>query len=270
MTGDIDCATARLELGVYLLGAIEPAGRALVNHHLTECPRCREELAGLAGLPALLRKVPIREAAQFLMPGAGSTVPGPLLEAALARAARIRRRRRRLTAAAAAALIAATAAAWATATPHAPARPPAAAAPLWAATAQAANPATHAWAAVRYTARPWGTELAVRVTGIPPGTRCQLWVTGARGQHLAAGGWIITGGHQPTWYPASVPVPAASVRGFEVTAAGKPTVIVPVRHRPPGTRRARTGTTARPGGSAALRSTVPQVLGSERTARPVT
>ena len=53
------CAQIRPELGVYVLGTIAPADRAMVDRHLASCPRCREEVAGLAGLPALLRKVPI-------------------------------------------------------------------------------------------------------------------------------------------------------------------------------------------------------------------
>jgi hypothetical protein len=48
------CAEARQALGVYVLGAISPAERALVDRHLAVCRDCRDELAGLAGLPGLL------------------------------------------------------------------------------------------------------------------------------------------------------------------------------------------------------------------------
>src|SRR5262249_23596710 len=51
------CGGIRLALGVYVLGGIDPAARALVDAHLRVCPDCREELAGLAGLPALLGRV---------------------------------------------------------------------------------------------------------------------------------------------------------------------------------------------------------------------
>jgi anti-sigma factor RsiW len=44
-----------------VLGAIEPADRAVLERHLGGCPRCRAELASLAGLPALLRRVPEAE-----------------------------------------------------------------------------------------------------------------------------------------------------------------------------------------------------------------
>ncbi|HXO25557.1 MAG TPA: zf-HC2 domain-containing protein, partial [Streptosporangiaceae bacterium] len=57
MTQTWDCGDARLALGVYVLGAIDPTERALVDAHLATCRDCRDELAGLAGLPALLARV---------------------------------------------------------------------------------------------------------------------------------------------------------------------------------------------------------------------
>ena len=229
MNDDGRCAQARQELGVYLLGAIEPAQRALVDRHLAACPECRAELAGLAGLPSLLRRVPVGEALQLAPDVAAAVVPGPSLTALAGRVSGIRRRRWCLTAAAA--LIAGFAAASGLQALHADAaHPPAvAAAPRWAVTAEGANRVTGAWAAIRYTTLPWGTEMEVQVTGVAAGTRCQLLVTGPRGQDVAAGGWTIAAGHQAAWYPASVPLQAASLRGFTVTAGGK--VLVTVRAR---------------------------------------
>ena len=59
VSGAGGCAQIRPELGVYVLGAITPAGRAVVGRHLVSCPRCRDEVAGLAGIPAMLRRVPV-------------------------------------------------------------------------------------------------------------------------------------------------------------------------------------------------------------------
>ena len=67
------CAGIRPQLGVYLTGAIAPADRVVVVRHLTACDGCRAELAGLAGLPALLRRPPVQAAAQD--PPADNTVP---------------------------------------------------------------------------------------------------------------------------------------------------------------------------------------------------
>ena len=67
------CAGIRPQLGVYLTGAIAPADRVVVVRHLTACDGCRAELAGLAGLPALLRRPPVQAAAQE--PATDNTVP---------------------------------------------------------------------------------------------------------------------------------------------------------------------------------------------------
>ena len=56
MDGSGECAGSRSQLGVYLTGAIAPADRATVVRHVTACEDCRAELAGLAGLPGLLRR----------------------------------------------------------------------------------------------------------------------------------------------------------------------------------------------------------------------
>jgi len=59
-----ECAGIRSQLGVYLTGAIAPADRASVVRHLAGCEDCRAELAGLAALPALLRRPDVAAAAQ--------------------------------------------------------------------------------------------------------------------------------------------------------------------------------------------------------------
>jgi anti-sigma factor RsiW len=226
MTTGETCAHIRLELGVYLLGAIEPAQRAIVDRHLAACRSCRAELAGLAGLPSLLRRVPPDAVSQQVADGDQPMREAPL-NAVLARVTASRRRRK--LRAVAATVVTGLAAAFAVQAWHdAVARPPAAVAPSLAVTAQAANPVTGIWAAVRYTARPWGTELAVTVTGVAAGTRCQLLVAGQRGQVISAGGWDFVPG-QSAWYAASVPIQAASLRSFAITADGRTLVTIPVR-----------------------------------------
>ena len=227
MTDDHQCAQIRQELGVYLLGTVEPARREVVARHLAACQECRAELAGLAGLPALLRRVPADELRRLLEGDVVTAVPGPPLSALLGRMARVqRRRRRRRYLAAAAALILGVAAVsgWQALRP--PGRPAAAAAPRWAATDEAVDPATGAGATVRYAAEPWGTELEARVSGVAAGTRCQFWVTGPRGQAADAGGWIVVAGQQAAWHPASVPFRISMLRSFQVVADGKVLVTV--------------------------------------------
>src|ERR1039458_2532043 len=99
MTGSADCRDIRHALGVYVLGAIDPAERSVVDIHLSTCPECREELAGLAGLPALLHRIPVPEAQQ-LADGDLDQLPGPevpsdqMLRSLLARTTRARQTRR--------------------------------------------------------------------------------------------------------------------------------------------------------------------------------
>jgi anti-sigma factor RsiW len=225
VTGD-PCAQVRLELGAYLLGSIEPAQRALVNRHLRTCPACRTELSDLAGLPSLLRRIPADDAGQLLRNDPPDLEPAPPLSALLRQVAASRRRR--LVVTIAAAVIAGTAAASGVLALHAIARP-AAVTTAWAVTVRGTSPVTGAWAAARYTGQPWGTELQVSVTGIAPGTRCQLLVIGTGGQEIAAGGWDLAASRQPGWYSASVPLQAASLRSIEIITGRKILITIPAR-----------------------------------------
>ncbi len=228
------CAQIRPELGVYVLGAIAPADRAAVSRHLASCPRCREEVTGLAGLPALLRKVPAADAMQ--LPGErppDHCGPPEALVAGLAGpAGAIRRRRRRGRAAAAAVLAAVAAVGWALQVSQPAAPPHRAAVSSWAPSAGGHDAATGVSAAVRYTPQPWGTELEASVSGIRPGTPCQIWATTASGQQAAAGGWTVARSDPHAWYPASVPFPAASLAGFHITAHGNVLVTILLRPGP--------------------------------------
>jgi anti-sigma factor RsiW len=57
----MSCSQARLSLGVYLLGALEPGERRDVNVHLTGCARCRAELAELQDVPTCLDRVQLAD-----------------------------------------------------------------------------------------------------------------------------------------------------------------------------------------------------------------
>jgi hypothetical protein len=221
------CADARSELGVYLLGAIEPLHRAKLDLHLGACQPCREELAALAGLPALLHRVPD---AQVILESDPALRQEPAVppEVLVNRAAGLRRRNRALAAAAVAALIAGTAAV-STAIQGQPQRQ-VSAPPAWEATVHATSSATHASAAVRYAPRAWGIDIEARITSVPSGTRCQLWVTDSGGQRLPAGSWTIAAGHSASWYPASASLPVAALRSFEITTgAGRTLVTITAR-----------------------------------------
>jgi hypothetical protein len=95
VTGTGACGEIRVALGVYVLGAIGPADRNAVDVHLACCADCRDELAGLAGLPAVLGRVPVGDVDSLVLDGddgsgSGSRhelPPDPGLRSLLGRAA---------------------------------------------------------------------------------------------------------------------------------------------------------------------------------------
>jgi Putative zinc-finger len=227
-----DCAEIRAALGVYVVGAIDPADRAIVDSHLALCTGCREEVAGLAALPGRLGSVPDADVTMLVLEEPGRDgPPEAVLRSLLGRAAALRRRLRwRRVAAALAVAVIASGGAVAVSRVVDPAAPrPAASALPWGDMAHGRDPLTGAAATVRYLARPWGIQMRVQVSRLSPGTRCELLVVGPGGR-VAAGGWIVTAGHADAWYPASAPLGVPGVRGFVVASAtGKALVSVPVR-----------------------------------------
>ena len=237
LTGTAGCGEIRSALGVYVVGAIDPADRAVVERHLSWCLACREELAGLAALPGRLGSVPATDVSLLVLDdprlaaGDERHPPEAALRSLLERAATLRRYLlwRRVAAAAAVAVIAAGGAVAVSRILAPPGLRPAASALPWASTAHGRDPQTGAGATVQYTARPWGLQAQVQVSGIPAGTRCELLVEGPGGP-VVAGGWIVAADHADASYPASAPLAASGVRGFVVaTMSGKPLVSVPIR-----------------------------------------
>jgi anti-sigma factor RsiW len=225
--GGPECRDIRLLLGVYVVGAIDPAERTLVDEHLGECPSCRDELAGLAGLPAMLSRVPEADVAR--LGGNVVSLPDPaepspeLLNSLLGRVAVRRRARmwRGVAAAAAAAVIAVGGTATVMELTHG--SPPQAVD-----TAAGVNSAAGITANVDYSMAPWGTAMRVQVAGIKAGTACRFWVITRNGRS-AAGSWTVTqGSYGPEpWYSGSARVNPGAIQSFVITAAGKQLVSIP-------------------------------------------
>ena len=231
MSSAASCREIRHSLGVYVLGAIEPGDRAQVDEHLATCADCREELASLAGLPALLRRVPTAEAERLAVAdqadsATAETPRDDLLPSLLARTAQARRVRRwrELAAAAAVVVLALGAgAAGASLLGSGPAAPPAAhgqASHTWH-TVSAVDGRTGAILTVKYASVHWGTLMTAQVSGIPAGTVCQFQVTDAQGHHMVVGGWRVEYQGRPAWYPASTSLTDSNLQSFQVTAGGK-------------------------------------------------
>lgn len=214
---DPSCRTFRELLGVYVVGAIEPGERAAVDAHLTQCYDCREELAGLAPLPALLHRVPVADAERIMLgsqPPDTDMEPSPGVLDSLLREVGARRRTRRvrgLFAAAAAVLVAvggAAAVAEAIAPHHQHARVDVVAAsrgPLG--------------VTVRYGGSSWGTHMSVQVSGFKKWTACEFYVLTKDGRKVLAGGWLAGPDSKKIWYPVLSRVKEADVTGFQITTA---------------------------------------------------
>jgi hypothetical protein len=231
----MDCPEARISLGVYVLGAIDPAERALVDAHLATCRDCRDELAGLAGLPALLARVSTEEAIALAatdgpIPAGAGEAPEPPRELLgtvldLTAARRRRRRWREASLGVAAALIIAVgvfgglrlgsspaplsnAAQGQSALYNGPAN-----GPMQTVTGKSGGMA----ATVSYSPMGWGTQVDVKVSGIPVGTNCQLWALDSSGNRFLAGTWVTDNDEGKVWYPGSVGLPSRNVAAFQVT-----------------------------------------------------
>jgi anti-sigma factor RsiW len=224
MTGESSCREIRQALGVYVLGAIDPAERAQVERHLATCPGCREELASLAGLPAMLRKVPMVEAERLAAadaePDALEMPSEEMLDSLVARTANVRRMRRRRGLAAAAAVVVLAlggGAAIATALQSSPSPSPSVAAVHW---RTAAGSASGIHLTVMYRSVQSGVEMRANVTGhLPPGTVCEFQLLDNQGKVMPLGSWQFQSGS--AWYPASSWVGGTSIRAFELSVGGK-------------------------------------------------
>jgi anti-sigma factor RsiW len=231
MTGMAGCREIKQALGVYVLGAIDPAERAQVDEHLATCAECREELASLAGLPAMLRKVPVVEAERLAAAEQDpelTAAPSPeLLTSLLGRTANVRRIRRwrGLAAAAAVSLVAVAGGAAVTSALQPGSPPPGTSVTAWHQTS-GTGPALGAHQTVRYRDQPWGTEMDVNVTGLRPGSVCVLRVTDKTGASAVVGSWVLWQGN--AWYPASTWLAEHDLRGFEVTINGHVVASAPV------------------------------------------
>jgi hypothetical protein len=222
------CRETRQLLGVYVVGAIDPAERMTVDEHLGECPQCRDELASLAGLPAMLSRVPAADVERMSLEPSGlpeMTEPSAELLNSLLRKVSAKRRTRLWRGAVAVAASAAIAAGAATAAIELASPPRPAANEV----ASASNASTHVAAVVDYMSTPWsGTEMHVGVSGIKAGTTCQFWVVGKNGP-VHAGSWIVRAAPygQKAWYSVSSSVPASTVHSFQITSGGKLLVNIP-------------------------------------------
>jgi hypothetical protein len=230
MTQTWDCTDARPSLGVYVLGAIDPAERALVDAHLVTCRDCRDELAGLAGLPALLARVNPDEISRIRADdtvragtyvGTDDRPPGELIGTVLDLAAARRRRTRWRFMAAAAAVVAIAGGLFGGLSSIGNARtvvlPITPGNGHWE-SVQTTSSVTGASASVAYSHQMWGAAFEVLTERIPVGTTCQLWVVHPDGTRTQVAAWTTARDEGKVWYSGSMPSTAGAISSFQITA----------------------------------------------------
>jgi Putative zinc-finger len=235
MTQTWDCADARMSLGVYVLGAIDPAERSLVDAHLVTCRDCRDELAGLAGLPALLARVNPDEVSRIRADDAvrsarDEPAPPELLGSVLdlAEARRRRNRWRFLSAAAAVVVIAAGLFGGLHSiggTTKIIKVPLVSGSSPWD-TVEGTSSVTGASATVAYSHELWGHAFEVLVDHIPIGTTCQLYVVHPDGTRTEVAAWTTSHDEGRVWYAGSMANTAGAISNFEITAGNQVLVTV--------------------------------------------
>jgi hypothetical protein len=231
MTQVWDCTEARVSLGVYVLGAIDPVERGLVDAHLASCQECRDELAGLAGLPALLARLDPDEVSRIsaedpVRPIDDDHAPAELVGSILDLAkARRRRDRWRYLSAAAAVVVIAGGLFGGLLSMHTDVYVPTGSEHKWE-TAAATSQATGAFATVAYSSELWGNAFDVLVDHIPVGTTCQLWVVHPDGTATAVAAWTTARDEGHVWYAGSMPKTAGPISKFQITANNQVLVTV--------------------------------------------
>jgi hypothetical protein len=228
-----DCAETRISLGVYVLGAIDPAERAMVDAHLATCRDCRDELAGLASLPALLARVTPEELDRIEAEGgrpADEEPPAELIGTVLDLAAARRRRSRWRYAAAAAAVVAVIGGIFGGLGSSSPPAPASVAydpgSGAWS-EAAASSISTGTRASIYYASEDWGTALAAKVDGIAEGTYCDLWVNYTDGTRAYVTAWMTGVDEGKVYYWGSLPSTSKVIKSFQITAGNQTLISVP-------------------------------------------
>jgi hypothetical protein len=163
----VRCAVRR-SLGVFVLGALEPAERADVARHVAHCAGCRRELERIAPLRALLADVSRAEVERLAAIPAAPPAPPRRATAVLCVAML---------------LILAAGAQLGREALRDPAAP---------VTVTAWDPATDVRIEAAITGDEWGARMELELTGVAPGERCRLIVRAADGRTEVVSRWRAT------------------------------------------------------------------------------
>ena len=203
-----------MSLGVYVLGAADPAERRRLEAHLPGCQECLAELRRLAPLPGLLAGIP--ESVRAAPPAPGRQAVPP-------RRAPARGRTRRHLAVAAAACLAAgvTGGVWLSSGSGGR--------PATMLTFAGTDSATRVSATATVTATAWGSSIQLQVSGLPENVECRLVVRSAAGRTEVSGAWDAWA-KGPESIPGSASWLPSDIASLEVTTSAKSLLTMSASH----------------------------------------
>ncbi|GAA0319703.1 zf-HC2 domain-containing protein [Streptomyces polychromogenes] len=188
-------------LGPYVLGVLDQEDVRRVEEHVGDCLGCREEVAALREMEAVLGEVPEEAFLDGPPQGGDLLLQRTLRQVRGERAARNRWRGAVAGLAAAASLAAVF---WAGARlggdagtgaalppPPSPSASAAPSPPAGTRVASATDPGTGARMTVQVTPAAKWVRVRAAVTGVPAGERCRLVVVSRDGTRSTAGGWVV-------------------------------------------------------------------------------
>ncbi|MFI6284120.1 zf-HC2 domain-containing protein [Streptomyces sp. NPDC051018] len=215
------------DVAAYALGVLEPGDAFLFEEHLADCVICTVQLSDFGPAASAL--------SDLAATGVADTRPSPLLLDRLADEVtrlrrRSRRRRFRLIAAAAALIVALPSAALAA---RSSGGAPDGRAGAGAVTAR--NTATGVTASAVVEDRPWGTAVAMRLSGLKGPVACRLIAVGRDGIEHPVLSWKVPatgyggerrGGGTALGIEGGTDVPSAEIARWEVRTFGGRTLVV--------------------------------------------
>ncbi|MEW1865182.1 zf-HC2 domain-containing protein [Streptomyces sp. NBC_00669] len=213
--------TPHVDVGAYLLGALDDAQMSAFEEHLAGCDECGRELDELSGVVPVL--------AELREDGIGFPEPpgDALLDRLLRQVSgerRARRRRRLVAVAVAAALVVGGPTVAVLATHDGTATPAASALP--GAQDSARDPSTGVSAVVGLTDKAWGTAVSLRLAGVRGPDHCHLDAVGRDDSRETVATWSVPqGGYGTGEQPKALTVSGATgmhptaISRFEVRAA---------------------------------------------------
>jgi anti-sigma factor RsiW len=190
------------ELASYALGSLSSVDHARVQHHLADCQACRDELADIAGVLGLLRRIKTDQVGTPPADRPGDPAP-PADTRPMARS-------RRTSLVAGLAVLLLVTAIVVAARPMLGGGQPAqlSSARTWTAT----DPISKISADAQLARQPWGTSIRLQLQNLPPRLTCRLVVRAVDGSQQTIGTWR-------SGYAHSVSVPASTAYGSRTIAA---------------------------------------------------